>query len=305
VSFIALLLAFSLERLLAARLHIREPGWLLGYVRASLRLASRQSSAAGQASLAAALALAPGIAVAIVAALFARWVHGAVWVALAAVVLFYSLGPRDLREEVREYCAAAERGDTAEAARLAAGILEEDARQRSGAGLESVAEAIFVQANNRQFGVLFWFGVLGLLGALGPLGALAFRITDLMRREAIQRAQRADAPAAAVALSGICQRLHGVLAFLPARLLALTYGLAGSFEASFAGWRGYLRSESDHFFDANDRLLVHAGRGALGAAWQPGASEAQRARAALALTEASLYVWVTGLAVLTLVAWIA
>lgn len=77
-----------------------------------------------------------------------------------------------------------------------------------------------MQANNRLFGVLFWFVILG------PFGALAV---------------------------------------LPARALALTYGVAGSFGESLSGWRSYLASESDPVFDANERLLVHAGRGALGA----------------------------------------
>ena len=299
MSLIALLVAFALERLLSSRLHVRESRWLLAYVRGALATASRQAGANAKRTVAIALALLPGLVVAVISGLFAPWVYGAFRVALAAVVLFFSLGPRDLRAEVTEYCAAEARGDAATAERLAAGILEHDAGQRRGAGLDSVAEAVFVQANNRLFGVLFWFALTG------PLGALSFRITDLMRREAILRAGRADAPEAAVATSGIFQRLHGVLAFLPARLLALTYGVAGSFQESFAGWRHYIATESDHFFDANDRLLVHAGRGALGAAWQPAASEPKRAAAALALTEAALYVWVAGLAVLTLVAWIA
>ena len=51
------------------------------------------------------------------------------------------------------------------------------------------------------------------------------------------------------------QRIHGVIAFVPARLLALTYGIAGSFEESFSGWRSYLAAESDHFFDADLELI--------------------------------------------------
>ena len=299
MGLIALLVAFGLERLLSARLHVREPSWLRAYVRWALRTASRSGSDAAPLVVLAVLAVLPGFAVSAVSAVFAPWLFGAFGVALAALVLFFSLGPRDLRQEVNEYRAAAAHGDTAASERLCAEILEHDAGQRRGAGLQSVAEAVFVQANNRLFGVLFWFALLG------PGAALTFRITDLMRREAILRANRGDAPPAAAAIGGACQRLHGVIAFLPARLLALTYGVAGSFQESFSGWRGYLKRESDHFFDANDRLLVHAGQGALGSAWERIASETDRAGAALALTEASLYVWVAGIAVLTLVAWIA
>lgn len=297
MNFIALLVALGLERLMSAQLHVREPGWLLAYVRAALRFLGRESGTL-RLVLATLLALLPGLAVATIATLFAPWVHGLLWVIFAAAVLFFSFGPRDLRQEVTEYRAAAARGDAA-ADTLAAEILEHDACQRQGAGLESVAEAVFVQANNRLFGVLFWFTILG------PLGALTFRVTDLMRREAILRAERADAPAIAGEVSGLCQRVHGVIAFLPARLLALTYGVAGSFQESFSGWRSYVATESDYFFDANDRLLVHAGRGALGSGWEHAPDEPERARIALKLVEVAFYVWVAGFAVLTLVAWIA
>jgi membrane protein required for beta-lactamase induction len=297
MNFIAFLVGLGIERLLSARLAIREPGWLLVYVRAALRaVAWRDETGLPLAILCAVL---PGILVATVIALPEVAAHGLVRVLLAAVVLFFSLGPRDLRQEVTEYRAALARNDAAGAARLATAILEHDAAQRQGPSLESVAEAVFVQANNRLFGVLFWFAIAG------PFGALTFRVTDLMRREAILRAERADAPPTAALVGHICQRVHGVIAFLPARLLALTYGVAGSFEESFTGWRGYLAAESDHFFDANDRLLLHAGRGALGASWERAPDEAARAHAALALTDAAFYVWLAAFALLTLVAWIA
>ncbi len=297
MNFIAILIALVAERLVALRPEVREPRSLLAYVRGALRVIARRDPPA--LAMAIGAALLPGLAIAIASVVLGAAVHGLVYVLLATLVLFFALGPRDLRREVAEYRAAAARGDQAAAAQVAAAMLDADACQRRGPGLGSVAEAVFVQANNRLFGVLFWFAILG------PFGALAFRISDLMRREAIQRADRGDAPAGAQLLSDLCQRVHGVIAFIPARLLALTYGVAGSFEESFAGWRSYLAAESDHFFDANDRLLVHAGRGALGVAWDQARDEPERARAALALADAALYVWLVVLALLTLIEWLA
>jgi len=297
VNFIAILIALLAERLVSLKPEVREPALLLGYVRGALRIVARQERAALAAAIVAALL--PGLVIDVASTVLGAVVHGLVYVLLAALVLFFALGPRDLRREVAEYRHAVARGDAATAARVAAEILDADAGQRRGPGLGSVGEAVFVQANNRLFGVLFWFAILG------PFGALAFRITDLMRREAILRADRADAPPGAQAVRDVCQRLHGVIAFVPARLLALTYGIAGSFEESFAGWRSYLASESDHFFDANDRLLVHAGRGALGVAWPQARDDAERARSALSLADAALAVWLVVLALLTLVEWLA
>ncbi len=294
MNFIAFLAALLIERLMAAKLHVREPGWLLGYVRASLRAVAR--AAATGIVIAALAALVPAILVGLVLVLPPVAAHPILRILIAAVVLFFSLGPRDLKREVNDYRALLARGEAAAAARVAAEILEHDAGQRRGPGLDSVAEAILVQANNRLFGVLFWFALTG------PAGAITFRVTDLMRREAIARAERSDAAPRAVAVGELCQRLHGVIAFLPARLLALSYGVAGSFEESFTGWRGYLKGESGHFFDANDRLLVHAGRGALGARWEGAGDASERAGAALGLTEAAFYVWLAVFALLTVLA---
>jgi AmpE protein len=299
VNFIAILIALAGDRLVLLRPGVREPRMLLGYVRGALRIVARRDPPAPSALAAAIVAaLLPGLVVAVVSGVLEAVVHGPGYVLLAALVLFFALGPRDLRREVADYRAAIARGDAVTAARVAAEILDADAGQRLGPGLGSVAEAVLVQANNRLFGVLFWFAILG------PFGALAFRVSDLMRREAILRAGRGDAPPASQSVRDVCQRLHGAIAFVPARLLALTYGVAGSFEESFAGWRRYLVAESDHFFDANDRLLLHAGRGALGAGWERARDEAERARSALALAEAALAVWLVVLALLTLAEWL-
>jgi membrane protein required for beta-lactamase induction len=297
VKFLALLLALGFERFWSTRPGVREPGWLVAYVRRSLRWAA----ARGELRVAAVVlaAAAPALLVGALLGLFDAALSGLPWLALAALVLFYALGPRDLFREVDEWLGAVQLGDAAAADRARAEILEYDAAQRRGPALDSVADAVFVQASNRLFGIVFWFVLLG------PFGAVLFRLGDLLRREALLRAARADAPPEAAALAAEAQRVHGVLAWAPSRLLALTYGVAGSFEESFAGWRTYLREESDHFFDENDRLLVLAGRGALGARAADATDEAERARRARRLVRVALYVWLAALAALSLVAWIA
>ncbi|MBS0376559.1 MAG: regulatory signaling modulator protein AmpE [Proteobacteria bacterium] len=297
MNFVALLLALLAERIAGLGREVREPRALTAYARAAQAFVVRTPRAT--VALAVLVALLPGVAFAVAIEALGALVHGAVYVVLAALVLYFSLGPRDLRREVAEYRAAAARGDAAGAARVAGELLDADACQRAGPGLGSVGEAVFVQANNRLFGVLFWFALLG------PFGALGFRVSDLVRRAALLDAATPGATPRTLEVSDACQRVHGVIAFLPARLLALTYGVAGSFEESFAGWRRYLASESDHFFEANDRLLVHAGRGALGSAWAGAHDEPERSRAALALVDAALYVWLVGIALLTLLAYLA
>ena len=103
-------------------------------------------------------------------------------------VLLFSLGPRDLDEEVEDYCTALESGDAEAQRRVAKELLERDPPDAAVGRNAAVEQAIYVQANNRIFGVVFWFLVAG------PTGAWLFRLLDLMRRrvqyQAIRRARK-------------------------------------------------------------------------------------------------------------------
>ena len=288
MNFLALLLALAVERLFAGFMHLRRLPLLATYGR---YVAARLAPAAtgGRLWQAVLFAALPAAAVALVAALR---VSGLGYLLYAALVLLLALGPDDLYDEVAAYIAASRAGRS-EAAMLAADLLADDAGQRAGSAVTQVAEAVLVQANNRIFGVLFWFALLG------PAGAVLFRVTDVLRRAAI-----ADAAGRGAAGEDACvvllQRLHGWLAFVPARLLALSYGVAGSFDDAFRGWRGYLSAERREFFEANDLLLVHAGQGALGAAWQAAADDVARAELVQGLVRRSLFLWLAVLAAVML-----
>lgn len=288
MNFLALVLTLALERLIFRLANVRRVALLGAYA----RYVAGRLSGPGAGWHAALYAAIPALAVALLAA--AR-PSGPAYVLYAAFVLWLALGPDDLHAEASEYVAAAH-ANRAEAATLAADLVRDDACQRAGAPLSGVAEAVLVQANNRIFGVLFWFM---LLGPFGPVGAVLFRVTDVLRRAALAEATVRGVAATDPRALGL-QRLHGILSFVPARLLALTYGVAGSFEDAFRGWRGYLAQESAEFFAANDLLLLHGGQGALGSAWRAAGDDASRTELALGLVRRSLYVWLAVLAILAL-----
>ena len=124
-------------------------------------------------------------------------------------------------------------------------------------------EAVCVQANNRLFAVIFWFVLLG------PIGAWAFRVSDLIRRRAVfSTSRRGFSPDATMAgmqndVSGAATDVHGWLAWIPARLVAIGYGLAGSFDAAKHAWK--TPEESRHLPQSviSEELLARVGTAAL------------------------------------------
>jgi AmpE protein len=294
VNLVALLLALALERLATHWLHLREPHWFAGYFDWALR---RFGGLHGAPVVIVALifTLLPVLPVMAVSLAFGEWLAGLLYMAFAALVLVFSLGPRDLKEETDEYCAALARGDATTASGCARAIMEHDAGQRLGSAPTTVEDAIFAQANNRIFGVTFWFLVSG------PAGAWLFRVSDLMRRQAVmEHRELIERAAPGVDFLHALQAIHGVLAWLPARLLAIGYALAGSFDAAFASWRALTENRFAGFFERNDLLLVHVGRGALDVADSSG-TDLQRCRAALRLVWRAFLIWLVVVSLLVLV----
>ena len=119
-----------------------------------------------------------------------------------------------------------------------------------------------MQANNRIFGVMFWFMVLG------PAGAWLYRVSDLLRRRAAFEAARQGVPAHGGDLGSVLTDLHGALAWMPARLAALSYALAGSFEDAVGNWKVAVDSAGAGLLDRAEGLLARVGKGL--AATEPG-----------------------------------
>ena len=212
----------------------------------------------------------------------------------AVLVLLFSLGPRDLQEEVADYCAASEVGNAGDVARLTRELAEQSPPADDAARERMIGRAIFVQANNRMFGVVFWFLVLG---PAGPAGAWLFRVVDLMRRRAVFASPGGEVLAAA-------RILQGVMAWLPARLMAAAFALAGSFDGAIAAWRAGPKDPASPFFGQTEDLADRVGSGAA-AADREAAPSTGASRAAMALVRRTLWlIWYPAIAFLTLNDWL-
>lgn len=325
MNLIALGLGLLLEKLLTRWLHLREPHWFDGYFDWALKHLNKLDGFLAVLGVSAA-ALIPVLPVLLVAHFFRDTLLGIPYLVFAALVLLFSLGPRDLGDEVDEYCLALDAGEDDKADAVAREILEKPVPDNHPQRIHAIRKAIFIQANNRLFGVIFWFLTLGLLGswlyefteirwflALGPVGAWLFRITDLMRKRAVhslahhEEGEKRLRPSFARAVF----RCHGALAWPSARLLAIGYALAGSFEDAVSDWRAYYQNTAEHFFEVSNDVLAAAGCGAQGVT--PSGEdqspdgfcelESEAARNAMSLVGRTLVVWVTFIALATLLGW--
>lgn len=142
----------------------------------------------------------------------------------SSVILLLCLGPRDLADDVQRLLRAHEAEDAQAVSQLSRALMrgpEPEPTQRTLLG------ALFIQSHERLFGVLVWFFVLG------PAGAVLYRIASRLPRILREtQPQLAGTPALVAA-----EALHGLLAWLPARLTALIYGLAGSLDDALLEWR--------------------------------------------------------------------
>jgi membrane protein required for beta-lactamase induction len=224
------------------------------------------------------------------------------YMALAIIVLFFSLGPKDIGEEVREYCSALEGEDEEEIQRTAKALLEKEAPTDAMERTRQVEAAVCVQANNRLFSVIFWFV---LLGQYGPLGAWAYRVTDLIRRRAVFNSTREENGGESMQnIADAVGSLHGWLAWIPARLTVLGYALAGNFVDAIAAWRGHDASKEDSPSEQNEALLAQIGTAALALTSRDDESVKERgirgALAASGLVLRLLGIWAVVIAIMTL-----
>jgi membrane protein required for beta-lactamase induction len=199
--------------------------------------------------------------------------------AFAVLVLAWSLGLQRLVHQVNDFLDMCERGDE-EGARYAASALAGVAVHSGGDALEGdMLAAMLVQANERVFGVLFWFLLLG------PVGAALYRLSDLLQ-DLVQ-----DAPRDFDVAAG---QFHWALSLLPARLAALAFAVAGNFTHAVDRWHAH----ADDWPDSNVGTLVASGTGALGRA-----GDEDPIRAGRGLLWRALTVWVTVVALFTLGGW--
>jgi adenosylcobinamide-phosphate synthase len=172
-----------------------------------------------------------------------------------ALLLYFCVGLRSLREHNLPIATALAAGDLAQARLLTARIVSRDTANATPSDLAKAStESILENGNDAVFGTLFWFLVAG-----GP-AALLFRLANTLDAMWGYRSPRFLHFGAAAA------RIDDALNFIPARLTALSYMLLGATLAdrrrAWSCWRSQARAWSS----PNGGPVMASGAGALGLA---------------------------------------
>lgn len=170
-------------------------------------------------------------------------------VALHAIVLYFCLGLRSLREHNLPIGDALARGDLAQARHLTSRIVSRDTANASEADLaKASAESLLENGNDAVFGTLFWFAVAG-----AP-GAVLFRLANTLDAMWGYRSSRY------LQFGRVAARMDDALNFIPARLTAMSYVLLGANRRN--AWRCW-RTQASAWPSPNGGPVMASGAGAL------------------------------------------
>jgi membrane protein required for beta-lactamase induction len=277
MSLIIIVICLIAERFLLAYQHLREFHWLTGYHRWLEANAPAEWMTRGIPGLLL-LLLPPALLTGLLQQLLSSSLFGLPGLVFAGLVLLYTLGPQDLDSDLGE---------------IAQEIIDGEPPTSEPARSQGVAESTLQQANQRIFAVLFWFLLLG------PLGAILYRTaTQLLRLDQADRD---------IDFFLNAKQLLLILDWLPARLTAVCYAIAGSFEDALYGWRSYRDRRHDEFSDSNSGTLICSGSGAMRLSTLLSEEDEELndyshlPQAAMALIWRSLVVWLVIAGLLTLI----
>jgi AmpE protein len=298
MNLIALLIGLVIERLATQLFHWRRMRWMDRIIDFGFHQAQR---VANWPTVIAVILLGIVLVLPVFAVIWflGDTLAGFTYLLLAVVVLFFSLGPSDVGEDVGAYCQALGADDEEQVHNAAKAIVENEVPHDPVARTHCVEAAVCVQANNRLFAVIFWFVVLG------PLAAWAYRATDLIRRRAVFTAAReAGADSNMTRMRDAAEAVHGWLAWIPARLTAIGYAAAGHMDDAIAALRAPTEDRDLSPSERSEHLLARVGIAALALQDRPDESPNERAirgaEAANHLVFKLLLIWAVIISAMTL-----
>jgi len=197
----------------------------------------------------------------------------------SVIIFIYCLGPACLATDIEAYIHARTVGDEDEALHYAGTITGHAASTSPDHQTSDVTRAILYVANERIFATIFWFALLG------AFGAILYRLISELSKQ-IETNELAE----------FSEFIHAIMAWVPARLLAIGYALTGNFDGAYHAYRD--RAHTSDLQQSNQEILIATGLGAMRNLEMN--NEIASIQAAQALVMRGIIVWIGILAIMTL-----
>lgn len=249
MSFLSILFTLLIEQ--ARPLTPRNPvhRWYLRYVNS---LGSHfNAGEQDQGMVAWLLAVLPWVLVSVAIHYFLRDISiAAAWLWNVAV-LYFTMGFRQFSHAFTRIVEALRVGDLDQARTLLSEWRGEPAAEFNSTEIAKVAiEEGLIDSHRHVFGVIFWFLVLP-----GPSGAVLYRLAGILERKWGSRSTQDYGD-----FGKFAQRIFHFLDWIPVRLTAMSFAVAGDFEDAVYCWR----SQATTWLDPEQGVVLASGAGALG-----------------------------------------
>jgi membrane protein required for beta-lactamase induction len=153
---------------------------------------------------------------------------------IALAIFIFTIGPRDLEAQAESLIDAWKRGDRVAIHWYASDLIGDYQSENTPEMIRRTIATIFQESLRRYFAIFFWFITFG------AAGALFYRMVQIF-------AEREGE------VEPWLYHLYGVLSWLPCRLLAFSFGLAGSFVDSTQGMRNLSSTDIQENLDIVER----------------------------------------------------
>ncbi|WP_250655915.1 adenosylcobinamide-phosphate synthase CbiB [Alkalimarinus coralli] len=221
-----------------------------------------------------------------------------------AITLYITIGWQSLFEHTSAIMKPLQQGNLEEAKQNLAMIVSRDTQELEEPEIVSATiETLLENGNDAIFGALFWFLLLG------PVGAVLYRLTNTLDAMWGYKNERF------LQFGWAAARLDDLLNWVPARLCAYSYALAGNYHSAMQSWK----TQAAKWKSPNAGPVMAAGAGALsitigGDAVYHGTKESkpvlgmgepptlQDIQEAQSLINKALFIWLATLTILFLVA---
>jgi cobalamin biosynthesis protein CobD/CbiB len=175
-------------------------------------------------------------------------VFGWAW---SVAVLYLTMGFRQFSHAFTEIVEALRVGDLDRARQFLSGWRGESATEYNGTEIAKVAiEEGLVGVHRHVFGVIFWFLILP-----GPSGAVLYRLAGLLEQKWGSRSEEDYGE-----FGQFARKVFYYIDWIPARLTAMGFAIAGDFEDAVHCWR----TQATAWMHPELGVVLASGAGALG-----------------------------------------